>query len=219
MEHKQKNSTDEQIKSKSVFSCPRGQAPVFSQEVKRCKPSAGVIDFLWKGREKEYHKEYDKNYYQVYKKIKPRTESARVKDYRKIYRQSPEYRISKKRWASSDKGRISQKKWRQSLKGRLYVKMLDSSRRLKEKGLNIKTIQQVYEDNINYFGTLTCYLCLLPIPFGKDHLEHKMPLSKGGTNIKTNLGIACMRCNCSKGKKTVSEFLAKEGIAQPGRIF
>jgi 5-methylcytosine-specific restriction endonuclease McrA len=72
--------------------------------------------------------------------------------------------------------------------------------------LSIKTVQQVYEDNIKQYRTLTCYLCLKPIEFGKDHLEHKTPLFRGGTNVRNNLGIACQFCNCSKHTKTEEEY-------------
>ena len=72
--------------------------------------------------------------------------------------------------------------------------------------LLISTIQLVYEDNIKKYCTLTCYLCLMPIEFGKDHLEHKVPLSRGGTNEYNNLAIACQKCNLSKGKKTYKEY-------------
>ncbi len=72
--------------------------------------------------------------------------------------------------------------------------------------LSIKTIQLIYEDNIKQYGTLTCYLCLQPIPFGKDHLEHKNPLSRGGTNEYNNLAIACQKCNCKKHTKTEEEY-------------
>ena len=76
--------------------------------------------------------------------------------------------------------------------------------------LSIKTIQLVYEDNIKLHGTLTCYLCLVPIEFKKDHLEHKIPLSRGGTNIYENLAVACQKCNCMKHNKTEDEF--KKGV-------
>ena len=72
--------------------------------------------------------------------------------------------------------------------------------------LSVKTIQLVYEDNIKKYGTLTCYLCLNPIPFGKDHLEHKIPLSRSGTNEYNNLSVACQKCNCSKHDKTDEEY-------------
>jgi len=72
--------------------------------------------------------------------------------------------------------------------------------------LPVQRIQMVYEDNIKKYGTLTCYLCLKPIGFGNDHLEHKTPLSRGGTNEYENLSIACQKCNCKKNNKTVEEY-------------
>lgn len=72
--------------------------------------------------------------------------------------------------------------------------------------LTIQTIQKVYEDNIKRYGTLTCYLCLNPILFGEDHLEHKTPLSRGGTNKRDNLDIAHQRCNNKKFNKTEEEY-------------
>lgn len=77
-------------------------------------------------------------------------------------------------------------------------------------GMNINKIQMVYEDNIKKYGTLTCYLCLEPIEFGNDHLEHKVPISKGGTNEYCNLGVSCKMCNLSKKDLTVDEFLKKK---------
>ncbi len=73
--------------------------------------------------------------------------------------------------------------------------------------LSVKTIQKVYEDNIKQYSTLTCYLCLEPILFGQDHLEHKIPICRGGTNKKSNLAVSCKKCNFSKGRKTVEEFI------------
>ena len=72
--------------------------------------------------------------------------------------------------------------------------------------LSLQTIQLVYEDNIKQYGTLTCYLCLKPIKFGKDNLEHKTPLSRGGNNEYINLGVACQKCNYKKHIKTEMEY-------------
>ena len=78
--------------------------------------------------------------------------------------------------------------------------------------LLIKTIQLVYEDNIKRYGTLTCYLCEKPIELVKEHLEHKTPLSRGGTNEYNNLGIACQKCNCKKHTKTEEEFRKEKNL-------
>ncbi len=72
--------------------------------------------------------------------------------------------------------------------------------------LPLERIQRVYEDNIKKYGTLTCYLCEKPTPFGKDNLEHKIPLSRGGTNKYDNLAIACQKCNYKKHNKTEQEY-------------
>lgn len=88
---------------------------------------------------------------------------------------------------------------RLSCQKRLSIKRLGGN-------LEILTIQKVYEDNIKQFGTLTCYLCLKPIEFRQDSLEHKIPLSRGGTNLYENLAIAHRSCNCKKHNKTEEEY-------------
>ncbi len=77
--------------------------------------------------------------------------------------------------------------------------------------INSKVIQMLYEDNIKKYGTLTCLYCKKNIEFGKDHLEHKIPISRGGTNIYENLGIACSKCNLEKGNKTEEEYKERKG--------
>ncbi len=101
------------------------------------------------------------------------------------------------------------KKWRQE--NPLSVKADHHKRRIFMSSLTLQIVQQVYEGNIKRYGTLTCYLCLNPIEFGKDHLEHKTPISRGGTNARENLDIACQQCNCKKHTKTEEEF-KKEAI-------
>lgn len=108
--------------------------------------------------------------------------------------------ISKKYWGEDRNGVSNTKE---------YKKLQRQKRKAYMKGggeLPIERIQMVYEDNIKQYGTLTCYLCLTPVPFKKDHLEHKTPLSRGGTNEYSNLAIACQHCNCKKHSKTEAEY-------------
>ena len=67
-------------------------------------------------------------------------------------------------------------------------------------------VQEAYERNIKFHGTLTCYLCLKPIEFGQDNLEHKTPLCRGGNHHIDNLDIAHAKCNFKKAKRTENEF-------------
>ncbi len=112
----------------------------------------------------------------------------------------------KHRYPRTDKQREAHKKWKQTEKGRLSQKKHNLIHRSKTIDLDVKVIQLVYEDNIKKYGTLTCYLCELPVSFGKDHLEHKIPLSRGGDNSYINLEVSCGSCNCKKGTKTVEEY-------------
>ena len=72
--------------------------------------------------------------------------------------------------------------------------------------LTVRDVQSLYESNINNFGTLTCYLCFSPIAFGDDAIDHKTPVSRGGTNDLCNIGIAHKSCNCKKSARTEEEY-------------
>jgi len=95
---------------------------------------------------------------------------------------------------------------------RSYYNKIARLRKRKAGKLDLKTIQLVYEDNIKQYGALTCYLCLKPIEFRQDCLEHKIPLIRGGTNNYNNLAIAHRSCNAKKKDKTYKEYLAIEEI-------
>lgn len=72
--------------------------------------------------------------------------------------------------------------------------------------VNIEFIQSLYERNILKFGRLTCYLCLTPIEFGKDCVEHKRPVSRGGLSNLENMDIAHIVCNLRKSNKTEAQY-------------
>ena len=50
-----------------------------------------------------------------------------------------------------------------------------------------------------------CYLCGKLIPMGHRHVDHIMPVSKGGTWSPSNLAVACGHCNLSKNDKLPEE--------------
>ena len=161
-----------------------------------------------KTKSKEY---YLKNKIKIFKRYKEYCE----KNKNKLY-------IYKKEWCNKNKLKLNKKRkiWRHNKgisikyqdghsKTKLYKKIHDQRYlALREKAgeLTIQIIQQLYEDNIKQYGTLTCYLCLNPIEFGQDSLEHKIPLCRGGTNIKDNLDIAHIICNSKKKEKTEQEY-------------
>lgn len=51
-----------------------------------------------------------------------------------------------------------------------------------------------------------CHYC--PTRLVKYHVEHKTPLSRGGSNGSRNLALACAKCNLRKRTRTEREFRA-----------
>lgn len=86
--------------------------------------------------------------------------------------------------------------------------------------LDSKTVQQVYEENIKKYGTLTCELCFKPVTFGQDAIEHDVPISRKDEfpnvriNSRENLSVAhgvgsTKNCNSLKGKMTKKEWFSR----------
>lgn len=96
-------------------------------------------------------------------------------------------------------------RWKGGISKKIYTKMRRTLLR-QLGGYTVEKIQSVYEFNIKEFGQLTCIYCLKRIEFGKDIVEHKIPLSRGGNNDFANLAISCRPCNTSKGNKTPEEY-------------
>lgn len=53
-----------------------------------------------------------------------------------------------------------------------------------------------------------CIYCISVLDEVQAHLDHRTPLSRGGTNEPENLQLLCARCNSEKHAKTHSEYVA-----------
>jgi len=53
-----------------------------------------------------------------------------------------------------------------------------------------------------------CKYCFEPLTFAKSTAEHRVPKSKGGTNMRANIDAACAPCNRAKGSTSAKAFLA-----------
>ncbi len=51
-----------------------------------------------------------------------------------------------------------------------------------------------------------CTYCGDSVPFNKLHLDHVYPKALGGRDYKSNLKLACIKCNSSKGNLTLPEW-------------
>jgi 5-methylcytosine-specific restriction endonuclease McrA len=48
-----------------------------------------------------------------------------------------------------------------------------------------------------------CHICGKKCEASEIHLDHVVPLAKGGTHDAENLRVACAKCNLEKGARTV----------------
>lgn len=67
------------------------------------------------------------------------------------------------------------------------------------------TIEQ-WQQKLYYYGQ-RCIYCGLELDDNSITKDHKIPLSRGGSNWISNLAPACLTCNDSKGTKTYNEFI------------
>ena len=65
-------------------------------------------------------------------------------------------------------------------------------------------------ENILIFQKNKCVICKVSIK-KKYHVDHVIPLSRGGSNDKDNIQLLCPSCNMSKGAKEQTTFIQERG--------
>ncbi len=153
-------------------------------------------------KNKAIHRIHMRVYMRDYRKKNREWWNACKKRYRKNNLEKARQMDRDWRKKNPEKCRATYLRWRDKdpIKTKLLWRKALAKRR-KSGYLSIKIIQEIYEKNIHKFGTLTCCLCFKPIVFGNDSIDHIIPLSKGGTHIKSNLQIAHILCNRKKGNR------------------
>lgn len=74
--------------------------------------------------------------------------------------------------------------------------------------LSEATVELVSRSSVIARDGKVCYLCLRPVDDANIHLDHVIPLSRGGAHTMGNLRVACAPCNLAKGSLTADEFLS-----------
>lgn len=88
-------------------------------------------------------------------------------------------------------------------KGKLMSRNAYYKRRAICKGGDVTTeqLQELVRNSPN------CHYCKCAITDGNRHIDHYIPLSRGGLHTLDNLVIACSTCNLRKGSKMPEEFI------------
>jgi len=69
---------------------------------------------------------------------------------------------------------------------------------------NLTEIREIYH-KAKEDPKVRCYLCGRLIPKGHRHVDHIVPLTKGGSHRPSNLAVACDKCNREKYNKMPKE--------------
>jgi hypothetical protein len=142
---------------------------------------------------KEQKSESDKKYREANKKkIAKRNKTWRTNNYEHTREKSLEWRTrNKKRKAITDKA------WAQNNKENVRNISMRRRARLAENGIFSVT----KKDIVNLLNK-GCSYCGRPA----EHVDHIVPIVRGGTHSIGNLTGACASCNLSKGSKFVMEW-------------
>ena len=137
----------------------------------------------------------------------PEAARARMAKYREANRQK--CRDADRRWrlANPDKKRALTERYRVNNPDKMRQK--EAIRRAKKRGTNgfLVTPKDIQRLELRYSGR--CAYCETPLKRGY-HLDHVVPLVRGGSHSIGNLVPACQPCNSSKGPRTVVEWKRRQ---------
>ncbi len=157
----------------------------------------------------EYHKRGDG--------LRPNCKECAKAHSKKYYQENLEKaraRKKKYRQETAEKVKDQQKKYRED-----NLEKVRASERLKQARRRAQKINTQVEDITdkllnehwvkNNIDPERCHYCDEGL---YEHLEHCIPLSRGGTHTKENLVPSCAPCNLSKGDKTPDEWDKYRGL-------
>ncbi len=143
------------------------------------------------------------NYYAPYKKYC--TNKCNISHYRSSPDYAETHRQNVKRWrdANPDKKSLSDKKWYYANLDKVAAK----NHKRRTAGDRHFTSEDISNKLLEQLGL--CYYCCTNIS-NSYHVEHMIPISRGGGNEPENIVLSCAFCNLSKGSKTAQEFLSSK---------
>lgn len=155
--------------------------------------------------------EADKAYSKAWRKAHPEARSAIGKRYYEKHKAQIREYERKHSLANKDRRREQSREWLKKNRDKSRAQRLNRIARLAKAdgthtGADRLSLYILQEKRCAYCGIA------LYIDMKRDtHIDHVIPLSKGGSNGVENLVLTCMFCNQSKGDKTLSEWYLTRG--------
>lgn len=150
-------------------------------------------------KRRKYSQEYRKNNPE---KAKESNKKSRLKHPERVLRNKreyaekyPDYQKNRRR-KSPDKFRIY---------GRIKRQEYRARKRNAEGKYSPEIVASMYNEQEG-----RCAYCGITL-HDEFHVDHILALIRGGTNLQSNLVIACAHCNQSKREKTLNEWMEKRG--------
>lgn len=152
--------------------------------------------------------------------LRIRDKEYKQKNKAKLYKKSREYRKNNPDWLKQVKKNYYQRN-RQTIieKSRRYraekpnywvitkEKTAQKNRRRRAFLQNANGSHSAKDiETLQFLQKRRCYYCSIKIS-KKYHIDHIVPLSRGGSDDISNLCIACVSCNLQKGTKLIGEWI------------
>lgn len=149
-------------------------------------------------RKKYAAKASTKQYRLEFSRTPEQKEKQRIRD------NKPTRVLGRKQYALSNAGRLSRHRYKTSYKGRMCGKRANQVRRATIRGSDGKHSSSDIEIQLKSQKGL-CWWCGVELT-DKYHIDHRIPLIRGGSNCANNICISCPNCNLSKGSKLPHEW-------------
>lgn len=151
-----------------------------------------------------------------YRELNKQTISEKKKEYRvnnidkvksanKLYYENNKEVIAEKtkRYRDKNKQTIKQRKsaYYKTEAGKIVAKNAKNTRRALKASTSDQTVTKEYLDTLLIVQDHKCFYCKVELNLmgnGEVHLEHYIPLSKGGTHSCGNVVWSCSKCNLNK---------------------
>jgi 5-methylcytosine-specific restriction endonuclease McrA len=149
----------------------------------------------------------------AYRREYRKLNAEKIKAYEKLHytrnclRERERAKAYARHYQKTENGRAAQQRWRSKNKAHLLV--LAYRYRARKLSAETDLDSRLLEDAIKSLKSvdhLPCYWCGASTTPKTRHIDHIIPLTKGGANGSANICCACARCNRRKYNKLPHEF-------------